>query len=173
MEEEYTFIVDLSSRTQRARCRCSSTTTRLACQSGSGSWTFKTWTQKESPGYTHCTNKEGEGCWHGPCLHFVAEKSQVHFARASNATFRGHKDRSQVDWPRFLLSGPNAQTLSDYLCLWFQHRSLHCLSEERAEFSYVYSVPVSQLKCKPCVGSRFCFSSQQQRGRVGVTANGL
>lgn len=116
--------------------------------------------------HTHCTFRKEKAAGVVPAFTLLQKKSQVHFARASNSTSRSRQDQSEMSKRR-----PMHKLTSIF---WASALELHCLSGERAEFSYVYSVPVSQLKCKPCVGHVFfvCFF-QLTRSSVGVTANGL
>lgn len=106
--------------------------------------------------HTHCTFRKEKAAGVVPAFTSLQKKSQVHFARASNGTSRSRQDQSEMSKRR-----PMHKLTSIF---WASALELHCLSGERAEFSYVYSVPVSQLKCKPCVGHvffcLFFFSSQ-------------
>lgn len=117
---------------------------------------------------TYCTLRKERAAGVVPAFTLLQKKSQVHFARASNTTFRGHQDQSTSSKLRFSIrawytNSEHSQWLS---VLVVSAVELHCLSGERAEFPYVYSVPVSQLKCKPCVSHVFVsvHNDKEQRG---------
>lgn len=106
---------------------------------------------------THCTFRNDRAAGVVPAFTLLQKKSQVHFARASNATLKNHQDQPVVIQVRYKIRGLMHMVFSVTICACGFSIGVVCLDKES---SYVYSVPVSQLKCKPCVGHVFCFSSQ-------------
>lgn len=90
-EEEYTFIVDLSSRSQRAQCWCRCTTARLACQSGRRGSQWKSTAEV----CTNYTVRKERAAGVVPAFALLQKKSQVHFARASNTAVRSRQDQPE------------------------------------------------------------------------------
>ncbi len=101
--------------------------------------------------YTHRTFRKKRAAGMVPAFALLQKKSQVHFAGASNATSRSHQDRPKMGKLSFYIMHKVTKAFSVTMLV-VSALELHYLSGERAEFSYTCSVPVSQLKCKPCVG---------------------
>lgn len=139
VKKEYTFIVYLSSRTQRAQCSCSCTTTRLAHQSawrGLKTWSWAPHGKRTAKVCTHWAFRKERAAGVVPVFTLLQKKSQVHFARVSNTTVRSHQDQIEVDWTQGLMH----KLINDHLCRWFQHWTcIICLEKE-------LSVPVS-IQC--------------------------
>lgn len=116
-EEEYTFIVDLSSRSQRAQCWCRCTTARLACQSGR-----RGLSGKAQPRFAQTTpsGRRGLLVWSLPSL---CCRKRVKCTLLEPQTPLSGVVTTDPSWPNSVfVSEPDAQSiLSDYLCLWFQH----------------------------------------------------
>lgn len=157
-------LLTLAAEPSEPRCRCSCTTTRLAGQLRLKVGLGASRPGKAQPRFVHDTpsGRKGLLAWSLPSL-CCSKKSQVHFARASNATFRSHQDQSKSS---FYIRGL-MHKLS--LCLWFQHWScIVCLEKELLSFPILclFSACVT-AKVQTMSGSCVCFSSQQQqRGAV-------
>lgn len=129
VEEEYTFIVDLSSRTQRAQCWCRCTTARLACQSR---WRGLNGGAQPRFAHTAPSGRRGLLVWSLPSL---CCRKRVKCTLLEPQTPPSGVSKTNPSWPNSVfVSGSDARTqgiLSDYLCLWFQHWScIVCLEKE-------------------------------------------
>lgn len=165
--KEYTFIVDLSSWTQRARRRCSRTT-GLGSGRGGGGLISSPKVEKHSRGLYTLHLQEGEGCWRGPCLHFVAgkqtkKKKRVKCTWLEPQTSLSGGIKTNQRWPNsvFIYRGPDAQTQRYPSVLVVSALELYCLSVERV-FLCLFSACVTakvQITCGSCF---FPFSSQQE-----------
>lgn len=110
--------------------------------------------EKHSRGLYTLHLQEGKGCWHGPCLHFVAEKESSALCWSLKRHFQESSRPTQGTQTQFSSHAQSHKSilLNDRLSLSFQHWSCIVFLEKELSFSYVCSVPVSQLKCKPFVG---------------------
>lgn len=165
MEEEYTFIVDLSSRTQLAQCRCSCTTTRPACQSrwrGLKSWRDLTlglkW-KRAAEGSTHCTFRKERAAGVVPAFTFCCRQE----SSALYWSLKHHFQESSRPTLGWLNSGPNAQTQS--LCA-------YCFSIGVALSVWRKSLVFICL-FSACVTAKVQTMCGSMRGSTGVSANGL
>lgn len=101
---------------------------------------------------THCTFRKERAAGVVPAFNLLQKKKK----RVKCTLLETQTPLSGVidDRTRFFIyQGPDAQRILSVLVV-FSIVELHYLSGERV-FSYVYSVPVSQLKCKPCAGRIF------------------
>lgn len=102
---------------------------------------------------TRCTFRKERAAGMVPAFTLLQKKSQVHFAGASNATFRSHQDQPKIRKLSFYITHKVTKAFSVTVCACgFSIGVALSVLEKELSFSYVCSVPVSQLKCKPCVG---------------------
>lgn len=158
-EEEYTFIVDLSSRSQRAQCWCRCTTARLARQSG-----WRGLSGKAQPRFAQTTpsGRRGLLVWSLPSL-CCRKRVKCTFARASNTAVRSRQDQSSSTELRFCIrtwcTKASSVTISVLVVSAWE---LHCLSGEWESWVFLclFSACVT-AKVQTICGSYFSFSSQQ------------
>lgn len=158
-EEEYTFIVDLSSRSQRAQCWCRCTTARLACQSG-----WRGVSGKAQPRFAQTTpsGRRGLLVWSLPslCCRKRVKCTLLEPQTPLSGVVKTNPGRPNSGFVSELDAQKHPQWL--YLCLWFQHEScIVCLERESWVFLCLFSACVT-AKVQTICGSCFSFCSQQQ-----------
>lgn len=155
VEEEYTFIVDLSSRTQRAwrRCRRGERVSQGGgIEGGEGSRSGLHWDPKRESAalaYTHCTWRKKRAAGVVPACALLRKESSA-LCYGLNATFRSHRDR-RWGWCQDRVFFRQRGRLGVWLCvLCGFNRNCIGLSKRGAELSYVRPAPESRLKCNRC-----------------------
>lgn len=158
-------MLTLAAESQQARSRCSSTTTTQGGRASRGGC----WTQRktQSPGSTHCTTRKERAAGLVPAFTLLQKRVKCTFAKASNVTFRRHKDQFRLTELSFYHEGLTQSILSDCACGFSRGVEL---SVERDEFPHVYSVPHSSHANHVRAAALLQFTT---RGRLGVTAGGI
>lgn len=176
MEEEYTFIVDLSSWTQQAQCRCSCTTTRLVCQSGLGrdvpqDWSLAPKWKSTAEVCTHRTFRKERAAGVVPAFTLLQKKIvKCTSLEPQTPLFRSQQDQCKLARLSFYIRAlmHKLKVFSVTICAWGFSIGV-ALSVWSWDFLCLFSACVT-AKVQTTCGSYFMCQFTTSRSSVGVTA---